>query len=239
MMNPRRRSTVQSGGRAQRRGVDPGIRLRILVTAGPTREYIDPIRYLSNDSSGRMGFAIAAEASRRGHRVTLVHGPVAPDVANAVAVRAVVSAAEMLKVCRTEWPKHDVLIMAAAVSDYRPRSASSVKLKKNADVLNLELERTEDVLATLSGARRAGQVVIGFALEDRAPRRNAELKLRAKGLDAIVLNAPSAIAADESRIEILRTIGGWTKSQRAAKAEHAKIIVVLAEELAGAARRMK
>jgi phosphopantothenoylcysteine decarboxylase/phosphopantothenate--cysteine ligase len=218
------------------RAIALGDRLRILVTAGPTREYIDPVRYLSNESTGKMGFAIAAAAARRGHAVTLVHGPVTLAPTPGVTIRPVISAADMLGVCRAEWPRQDVLIMAAAVADYRPRRSATRKLKKGADTINLELEPTDDVLAALSKKRRAGQVLIGFALEDRAPRQNAESKLQRKGLDAIVLNPPSAIAVDRSRIEILRRDGRWTRSHLAQKSAHAVRIVTLAEELASAAK---
>lgn len=213
-------------------------RLRILVTAGPTREYIDPVRYISNDSSGKMGFAIAAEAARRTHQVTLVHGPVALQAARGVVARSVISAAEMLAACRKAWPKHDVLIMAAAVADYRPVRAATAKIKKHAAVMSIALAPTEDVLAALAGRKRAGQVVIGFALEDRSPRANAESKLRRKGLDAIVLNSPGAIAADVSRIDVLRAGGRWSKSKHASKTAHAGTIVDLAEELASAGGRL-
>jgi phosphopantothenoylcysteine decarboxylase/phosphopantothenate--cysteine ligase len=206
--------------------------LRILVTAGPTREYIDPVRYISNDSSGKMGFAIAAEAARRGHRVTLVHGPVALPEPPGVVDRSVVSAAEMLRECRKEWPLQDILIMAAAVADYRPVRAAAAKIKKSAAAMTVALEPTEDILATLAAGRRADQFVIGFALEDRSPRRNAESKLRRKRLDAIVLNLPTAIAADRSGIDILRAGFGWTKSRQATKSAHAATIVSLAESLA-------
>lgn len=197
----------------------------ILITAGPTREYIDPVRYLSNDSSGQMGFALAAEAKKRGYRVTLIHGPV--NLAAPIGIRtvSVVSAADMLRACSKEWPRHDVLIMAAAVADYRPRNVSAIKIKKQKADLTLKLEPTVDILATLVGKKEANQRVIGFALEDRNPRERAHDKLMRKNLDAIVLNAPRAIAAGSSRIEILLAGGKWVSHKHASKAKQASAVL--------------
>ncbi len=221
--------------------------LRILVTAGPTREYIDPVRYISNDSSGAMGIAIAEHAAQRGHRITLVHGPVTAALpraarpgskragrANARAIRLVpvVSAADMLNACRRAWPRHDVLVMAAAVADYTPRAPARLKRKKSTAPLTLELAPTVDILATLARGRRSNQRVIGFALEDRAMRKNAASKLERKAIDAIVLNRPAAIGATTSTIEILVAGRGWEAPRRAEKRRHAQRIVALAETLA-------
>lgn len=208
-------------------------RLRILVTAGPTREYIDSVRFLSNDSSGKMGFAIAAAAAARGHRITLVHGPVALAAADKVKAVGVVSAADMLRACRKEWPGHEVLIMAAAVADYTPARRSRFKLKKSGDGLSLELVPTVDVLRTLAASRGTQQRVIGFALEDRAARQHAEKKLNDKGLDAIVLNRPTAIGADASSVELLRAGGRWRRVAERDKHSLAQIIVDLAEAISG------
>jgi phosphopantothenoylcysteine decarboxylase/phosphopantothenate--cysteine ligase len=212
------------------------VALRILITAGPTREYLDPVRYLSNDSSGRMGFALAGQAVRRGHRVTLVHGPVDLEPPAGAALVPVVSAAEMLRACRRVWRRHDVLLMAAAVADYAPARVRGTKLKKSARSLLLHLRPTPDVLAALSAERRAGQVVIGFALEDRDSRRRAAGKLKRKDLDAIVLNAPAAIAAPSSSIQVLTRDGRWTRIGWADKRVLAKAIVGLAERLAALRR---
>lgn len=181
-----------------------------------------------------MGFAVAAEAIGRGHRVTLIHGPVAlkpPEGARAVSI---VSAADMLDACRRAWPRHDVLIMSAAVADYRPAKVSDSKIKKSRADLNLALEPTTDVLADLSNSKKTSQRVIGFALEDRNPRENARSKLERKKLDAIVLNPPAAIGRAKSKIEILRRDADWQVYSMRDKASHAKIIVDLAETLAEA-----
>lgn len=208
-----------------------GRRLRILITAGPTREYLDPVRYLSNDSTGRMGFAIAAAAIRRGHRVTLIHGPVALPPPDGARVVSIISAADMLTACHRVWPRNDVLIMSAAVADYRPRRSSNAKIKKSQAELALALEPTTDVLADLAGSRKPSQRVIGFALEDRNPRKNAQSKLERKNLDAIVLNPPAAIGRTRSRVEILRRGGTWTVHAMRDKAAHAEAIVDLAESI--------
>lgn len=203
------------------------LNIRILITAGPTREYIDPVRYLSNDSSGQMGFAIAAEAMKRGSRVTLIHGPVNLAAPAGVHAVPVVSANDMLRACLKHWPRHDVLIMAAAVADYRPRRAYATKIKKQKTDFTLELEPTVDILATLAARKKKQQRVIGFALEDRKPRARARDKLIRKNLDAIVLNAPRSIAARSSRIEILLARGGWTVCGQSPKSKHAATILDL------------
>ncbi len=211
-------------------------KLRLLITAGPTREYLDPVRYISNDSSGKMGFALAAAARKREMRVTLVHGPVAIAPPTGVRTVAVVSAADMLAACTELWPRHDALLMAAAVADYAPAQRSRSKRKKSTQDMTLCLKPTVDILAALAAERRPDQVVVGFALEDRAPRRNAERKLRRKGLDAIVLNHPTAIGAERSAVEVLVRGERWRRLPTAAKSRHAQHIIRLVEKLAAAAR---
>ncbi|NLG44601.1 MAG: phosphopantothenoylcysteine decarboxylase [Phycisphaerae bacterium] len=206
--------------------------LRILITAGPTREYIDPVRYISNDSSGRMGFALAAAAVERGMRVTLIHGPVNLEEPAGVRAVPVVSAAQMLAECQRRWPEHDVLIMAAAVADYTPRRPAAFKRKKSRADLVLKLKATVDILRELAARRGPKQVVIGFALEDRAGRRNAERKLRQKRLDAIVLNRPEAIGARRSAVDVLVAGQGWRELGPQAKNRHARKILRIAEEIA-------
>ncbi len=206
-------------------------RLRVLVTAGPTREYLDPVRYLSNDSSGQMGFAVALAAARRHHAVTLVHGPVALQPPPGVTVRPVVSADDMWQACRDVWADHDVLIMAAAVADFTPARRARRKLKKAEAQLSIALKPTRDVLAALARRRRADQVVIGFALEDQHAQSRAAAKLRDKHLNAIVLNAPSAIGAGASAIRVLRADAGWQPSRQGTKRTHAAHLVKLAEQL--------
>ncbi|MFO0840264.1 MAG: phosphopantothenoylcysteine decarboxylase [Phycisphaerae bacterium] len=211
--------------------------LRILITAGPTREYLDSVRYISNDSSGKMGFALARAAAARGHRVTVVHGPVALDPPAGVRCVGVVSADQMLRACRRAWPRHDVLIMAAAVADYAPAKLSKHKLKKRDTQMVLALRPTVDVLATLSKRRHAGQIVIGFALEDRAPRRHAAEKLDRKRLDAIILNSPRAIGADGATQHVLVRGERWRRLSRGDKFASAVRIIALVGRLADEATR--
>ena len=162
--------------------------LDVLVTAGPTREAIDPVRYISNRSSGRMGFALAEEAMWRGARVTLVSGPTsipAPSGCNLVRVN---TASEMEAAVREHFPGCHALVMAAAVADYTPEKPLGLKIKKGADSMVLTLKKTGDILKGLKGLKSGGQVVAGFAAETDNLEENARLKLAEKGLDLICAN---------------------------------------------------
>lgn len=167
---------------------------RCLVTAGPTREHIDPVRYLSNGSSGRMGYEIAAAAAARGWVVDLVSGPVALAAPPGVRVTRVVSAADMFAACEPLFPRCDVFVAVAAVSDFKPRVASAVKIKKSDATLaadggmTLELAPTVDILKTLAARKSARQCVVGFAAETRDVEDYARKKLAGKNLDWIVAN---------------------------------------------------
>jgi len=166
--------------------------LRVLVTAGGTREPIDSVRFIGNSSSGRMGFALAAAAHGRGAEVTLVAANVGVQVPVGVAVHRVHSAAELEQVCEREFPTCDVLLMAAAVADFRPASQVDGKIKKGGrSHLTIELEATPDVLSELSGRRRPGQTLVAFAAEhgaDGLGLEHARAKLVGKGVDAVVFN---------------------------------------------------
>ena len=161
---------------------------RIVVTAGPTREAIDPVRYLTNHSSGRMGVAIAAAAWRRGAHVTLVHGPleVAPPVG--VACVAVTTTAEMRDAVAAELPIADALIMAAAPADFRAATPDAQKIKKTDAAPTIALAHTDDILASTAALRKPDAVIMGFALETTNIEANALAKLQRKGLDFIVAN---------------------------------------------------
>jgi phosphopantothenoylcysteine decarboxylase/phosphopantothenate--cysteine ligase len=181
--------------------------LRVLVTAGGTREPIDAVRYVGNRSSGRMGLALAEEAARRGAQVTVLAANVALPHPAGVEVVEVSSAAQLAAAARERFPPCDVLLMAAAVADYRPAQAHAGKLAKDAtgDTLTLRLERTEDVLSGLAAARRPDQLVVGFAAEHgEGARERARAKLERKGLDAVVLNDVSRtdIAFDAADNEV-------------------------------------
>jgi phosphopantothenoylcysteine decarboxylase / phosphopantothenate---cysteine ligase len=163
--------------------------VRMLVTAGRTEEEIDPVRCLTNRSSGRMGFAIARAARARGARVTLVHGPVDVPPPAVDAVRSVTTAAEMRAAVTKEFAACDVLVMAAAVSDFAPVRRSPRKIKRAGKTLALELRATDDILASL-GKRKGKRIVVGFALETTDGEANAMRKAREKGCDYMALNAP-------------------------------------------------
>jgi len=162
--------------------------LNVLISAGPTREMIDPIRFISNRSSGKMGFALARSAAARGAKVTLVAGPTSIEAPHGVEVRKVISAEQMREAVLDALPGQHAVIMAAAVSDYTPQAPAQQKLKKGPEGLSLELSRTADVLAEVSQARAKGQVVVGFAAETENIVENARQKLFEKNLDFIVAN---------------------------------------------------
>lgn len=161
--------------------------MRMVVTAGPTREPIDPVRYISNRSSGRMGYAVAAAARAAGHQVTLVSGPVALRPPRGVTLVSVMTARDLLQALRRLWADCDSLIMAAAVADWRPVAPARRKLKKSDMAPVLRLRPNPDILRALK-PRKGGRVVIGFAAETGDPAVEARRKLRAKGLDAILAN---------------------------------------------------
>lgn len=185
----------------------------VVITAGPTREALDPVRYLTNHSSGKMGYALAESALSHGARVILVSGPVDIRPPAGAEVIGVTSADEMLGAVESHAGA-DVFIMAAAVSDYRPARYSSSKIKKSSTDISLHLARTPDILATVCQQRNEGQVVVGFALETDDPLENARRKLEEKGCDMIVLNNPLAEGAgfgsDTNQVSILEADGTVT-----------------------------
>lgn len=162
---------------------------RLLINAGPTQEAIDPVRFIGNRSSGKMGFALAEEAALRGAHVELVAGPVTLITDRPGITRTnVTSAAEMAEACRSRFPQVDVAILAAAVADQRPKQTAGHKLKKSDGPASLDLEPTEDILAWMGANKAKGQKLVGFALETKNGRAHAEDKLVRKNLDLIVLN---------------------------------------------------
>ncbi len=206
--------------------------MRLIVTAGPTREYLDAVRFLSNASSGKMGFAIAAEAARRGHQVTLISGPVSLYTPEGVERINVVSAQDMLEEVTAAFSECHCVVMASAVGDYRPVRRADSKIAKAEHATSVELEPTTDILAHL-GRLRSHQVLIGFALEDHQHHAHAESKLKRKGCDAIVLNTPENLGSDQGTIEIYRPGTGWSPCQTGTKQELACSVLDLAEELVG------
>jgi phosphopantothenoylcysteine decarboxylase/phosphopantothenate--cysteine ligase len=223
--------------------------VRVLVTAGGTREPIDSVRYIGNRSSGRMGFALAAEARRRGAEVTLIEANVALEPPSNVRLVAVRTAAELLAACEREFESTDLLLMAAAVADFRPAAPVAHKLKKDAPGAGtraIEVEPTEDILSALAGRRRPGQLVVGFAAEHvaQAPSPSAlayaREKLERKRLDAVVVNdiSRSDIGFDVPENEVtIVTAGGERPVARASKAQVAAAVLDEVERLRTAATR--
>jgi phosphopantothenoylcysteine decarboxylase/phosphopantothenate--cysteine ligase len=210
--------------------------LRVLVTAGGTREPIDAVRYVGNRSSGRMGVALAAEAARRGAEVTLIGANLAVDAPDGVTLRAVTTAAELEQAARAEFGVCDVLLMAAAVADFRPAEAADGKIKKGErDDLTVRLEPTTDVLASLSAERRPGQTLVGFAAEHgEGALEHARGKLERKQLDAVVLNDVSqpGIGFDTADNEVtVVTAAGDQPVPRASKPLIASAILDCVESL--------
>jgi phosphopantothenoylcysteine decarboxylase/phosphopantothenate--cysteine ligase len=187
--------------------------LKVLVTAGGTREPIDSVRYVGNRSSGRMGLALAEEAARRGANVTVVAANVSLPHPAGVAVVEVETAAELEAAARTEFERADVLLMAAAVADFRPSAPEESKIKKaGRDALTVELEATRDVLSALAAGRREGQTLVGFAAEHGGdPVAEARAKLERKGLDAVVVNdisrADIGFDSEENEVTIVTAAG--------------------------------
>lgn len=161
---------------------------KVLVTAGPTQEALDPVRYLTNHSSGKMGYAIAQAAARRGAQVTLVSGPVALKRLPYVETVDVVSAQEMFEAVAARAAEQDILIKAAAVADYRPMMVAEDKMKKSDDALSIPLERTQDILGWLGQHRRPGQFLCGFSMETQNMVENSRKKLEKKRVDMIAAN---------------------------------------------------
>ena len=161
---------------------------RVLVTAGPTQEKLDPVRYISNHSTGKMGYAIAKAAMLRGAEVTLVSGKVAITPPMGVEVVPIVSAADMAKAVKERAQEQDIIIKAAAVADYRPVMVAEEKMKKKDGDMTIPLERTEDILAYLGSHRRPGQFLCGFSMETEHMLENSRAKLEKKNIDMIVAN---------------------------------------------------
>jgi phosphopantothenoylcysteine decarboxylase/phosphopantothenate--cysteine ligase len=210
--------------------------LRVLVTAGGTREPIDSVRFVGNRSSGRMGFALADEALRLGADVTVVAANVGLERNPRVRYVDVATAAELKAACDAEFPAADVLLMAAAVADYRPTEAAQTKLKKDrSDTLTLTLERTDDIISALAAARRPEQTIVGFAAEHgEGAVEYGRDKLRRKGLDAVVVNdigrKDIGFEGVENEVTIV-TAAGERHVPRTAKAAVAREVLETVREL--------
>ena len=185
--------------------------LRVTVTAGPTQEALDPVRYLTNHSTGRMGYAIAREAMLRGADVTLISGPTALKPVPGVKTVDVVSAGDMFEAVQTALPETDILIKAAAVADYRPANVAEDKIKKQSGEMSIPLERTDDILGWVAEHRHPGLFVCGFSMETRDMVENSRKKLAKKHLDMIAANnlkvAGAGFGVDTNVVTILTADG--------------------------------
>jgi len=211
--------------------------MHFLITAGGTREYIDPVRFISNASSGRMGYALARAAQKAGHNVTLIS---ASDLQPPVGVEfvGVDSAAQMFEAVKKFFAECDCLIMAAAVSDYTPVRAAKSKIKRTGEPLTIKLKPTADILKWAGehktegrGTRHEGRIVVGFALEDKNLRANAEKKLKGKNLDMIIANSPAAIGSERAEVQIKLAGQKWLKLSQTSKPIIARKIISLIENI--------
>ncbi|HOK04411.1 MAG TPA: bifunctional phosphopantothenoylcysteine decarboxylase/phosphopantothenate--cysteine ligase CoaBC [Victivallales bacterium] len=211
--------------------------MKVLISAGPTREKIDPIRFISNRSSGKMGYALAEAALKAGNEVILVSGVVNIPPPDGVKLICIESAKEMSRQMKKYAKIADIIIMAAAVADYRPKHISKQKIKKGADKLIIELEKTEDILSSLAKTKRKEQILVGFAAETQNLIQNAKKKLLAKNLDFIIANDVSrndiAFDNDYNEVFILSKNGHSIKIPRKSKKEIAqKIIKIISANFA-------
>ena len=210
-----------SFGRGELQGI------RVLVTGGRTEEEIDPVRYISNRSSGKTAFAIAAEAKRRGAVVELIHGPVDVPPPDVDAAREVRSAAHMARAVKRAFPKADILIMAAAVADFTPERKSRGKMKRGEEVVSIRLKPTTDILASLNKSDKT-KVVVGFALEDEESDRKAMEKLKTKGCDYLVFNRigpDTGFSTDTNSVVIYGRRGRIASTPIVSKREIASVIL--------------
>ena len=205
--------------------------MNFLITAGGTREYIDPVRFISNASSGRMGYALAKAALKAGHKVTLITAPTALRPPAGAKILEAESAAEMFAAVKKRFNRCDCMIMAAAVSDYTPAHPATKKIKKHNRSITLKLKPTDDILKWAGRHKKKSQIVVGFALEDKNIRSGAQIKLKQKCLDMIIANRAETIGSVTASVEVKRAGGKWLKLPPADKTIIAKKIIALAEDV--------
>jgi len=210
--------------------------MRILITAGGTREYIDPVRFISNASSGKMGYALAQAALKAGHKVTLITAPTSQKPPSTAILVNVETAAQMFAAVKKHFSRCDCLIMAAAVADYTPARPAKTKIQKTGKPITIKLKPTTDILKWAGKNKKKDQFVVGFALEDNKVRKRAEKKLNEKNLDMIVANTCAAIGAEKSTVQIKMPGREWLKLPKASKAVIAGKIVSLAGSIYKPAR---
>jgi phosphopantothenoylcysteine decarboxylase/phosphopantothenate--cysteine ligase len=198
---------------------------RIMITSGPTRQYLDPVRYLTNGSSGLMGRSLAQAALELGYDVVIVSGPVDIDYPTRAEVVPVISTEELLEACQRIFPSCDGLIAAAAPCDYRPVRIASQKIAKTGRPLELQLVETPDVVATLGATKRPDQWIVGFALETEDQRLRALVKLEKKSCDLMVLNGPQAMNSRRNQVEIIDRRGSLIDALAGPKEEVARGIL--------------
>jgi len=201
--------------------------MHFLITASGTREYIDPVRFISNASSGKMGYALARAALKAGHKVTLITAPTSLRTPKKAKVVNVETAAQMFEAVKKHFSKCDCLIMAAAVADYTPVTISKVKIKKANRPMTIKFKPTVDIIKWAGRNKKNNQLVVGFALEDKNLRARAEKKLNDKNLDMIVVNRPDVIDSSQTVVDIKIAGQKWIKLARAAKATVAAKIISL------------
>lgn len=198
--------------------------MRILITAGPTREYIDDVRFLSNASSGKMGYGLAKAAIDAGHDVVLITGPVEISPPDGCQVVKIETTGELQSACLEHFPSCDGVIAAAAVCDYQPKVRIKGKITKTGEPVSFELIETADVLAQL-GAVKDQRWIMGFALESQDPRKNAMRKLKMKNCDCIVLNDTSAISSETNTVEVITPDGQVVSTYEGTKLEVARNLI--------------
>jgi len=179
----------------------------ILITSGPTRQYLDPVRYLSNASSGKMGSCLAQATLDLGHDVTIITGPVSIEYPQAATVVEVVSTQQMLAAAVEAFPRCEGVIAVAAPCDFKPENIADQKIKKTSGTLELQLVPTVDILAELGSSKQANQWSVGFALETEDGKARALKKLKKKNCDLIVLNGPTAIDSSENQVDVIDPTG--------------------------------
>jgi len=204
---------------------------KALVTAGPTYEAIDPVRFIGNHSSGKMGYAIARQLKQLGADVTLISGPSSLSIPEGIHLISVTSAAQMLQACEDHFAAASIIVMSAAVADYTPIEVATQKIKKKEDQFSIPLKKTTDILATLGARKKDGQIIVGFALETNDELDHAKDKLARKNLDLIVLNSMrdkgAGFATDTNKVTVISRNGEIKEFSLKSKEEVAKDICQL------------
>ena len=205
-------------------------KLQFLITAGGTREYIDPVRFISNASTGTMGYELVRSALLAGHGVILITAPTNLDAPKGTKVSEVESAGDMFEAVKDKFGGCDCLIMTAAVSDYTPAKPARHKIKKSPGAITLKLKPTQDILKWAGTHKKQNQVVVGFALEDRNIKSCAERKMRDKNLDMIIANTPDSIGSEHSKVWIKKAGEKWRGFPEMSKKQVAGRLIRLIEQ---------